>query len=72
MLFIDLLVFIILPGESLDVKVCETLEEIFRRARFRVVDLEATSMDEEVIYFVFFLSWRIYSFAVYISNFFRC
>jgi len=35
-------------GETIDGRVCETLEEIFRRVRFRSIDLEATSLDEEV------------------------
>jgi len=35
-------------GETVDGRVCETLEEIFRRVRFRCIDLEATSLDEEV------------------------
>jgi len=35
-------------GETVDGRVCETLEEIFRRVRFRSIDLEATSLDEEV------------------------
>jgi len=35
-------------GETIDGRVCETLEEIFRRVRFRCIDLEATSLDEEV------------------------
>jgi len=37
-------------GETVDGRVCETLEEIFRRVRFRCIDLEATSLDEEVGY----------------------
>lgn len=35
-------------GEKLDYKTCEALEEVFRRLRFRVVDLEQTSLDEDV------------------------
>ena len=35
-------------GETIDGRVCETLEEIFRRVRFRCIDLEATNLDEEV------------------------
>lgn len=38
----------VLQGETVDGRVCETLEEIFRRVRFRCIDLEATSLDEEV------------------------
>ena len=40
-------------GETVDGRVCETLEEIFRRVRFRSIDLEATSLDEEVSFSIF-------------------
>lgn len=36
------------PGEKLDYKACEALEEIFKRVQFKVVDLEQTSLDEDV------------------------
>ena len=42
------LVYDVCIGETIDGRVCETLEEIFRRVRFRCIDLEATSLDEEV------------------------
>ena len=29
-------------------KQCESLEEIFKRVRFRCIDLEATHLDDEV------------------------
>ena len=35
-------------GENIDGRVCETLEEVFRRVQFKTVDIEATSLDEEV------------------------
>jgi len=41
-------------GETVDGRVCETLEEIFRRVRFRSIDLEATSLDEEVSFSHFY------------------
>lgn len=36
------------PGEKLDYKTCEALEEVFKRLQFKVVDLEQTSLDEDV------------------------
>uniref|UniRef100_A0A8C9R4B9 Protein phosphatase 1 regulatory subunit 37 n=1 Tax=Scleropages formosus TaxID=113540 RepID=A0A8C9R4B9_SCLFO len=36
-----------LKGEKLDYKACESLEEIFKRVQFRVVDLEQTNLDED-------------------------
>lgn len=36
------------PGEKLDYKACEALEEIFKRVQFKIVDLEQTSLDEDV------------------------
>lgn len=36
------------PGEKLDYKACESLEEVFKRVQFKVVDLEQTSLDEDV------------------------
>jgi len=52
-------------GETIDGRVCETLEEIFRRVRFRSIDLEATSLDEEVgcssfCIFVVLYSWHLF------------
>ena len=35
-------------GEKLDYKACEALEEIFKRVQFKIVDLEQTSLDEDV------------------------
>lgn len=37
-----------LPGEKLDYKACEALEEVFKRLQFKVVDLEQTNLDEDV------------------------
>ncbi|XP_075302235.1 uncharacterized protein LOC142365379 [Opisthocomus hoazin] len=37
-----------LKGEKLDYKACEALEEIFKRVQFKTVDLEQTSLDEDV------------------------
>ncbi|XP_009881837.1 PREDICTED: protein phosphatase 1 regulatory subunit 37 [Charadrius vociferus] len=37
-----------LKGEKLDYKACEALEEIFKRVQFKIVDLEQTSLDEDV------------------------
>ena len=37
------------PGERLDIKQCESLEDVFRHVRFRCIDLEATHLDDEVI-----------------------
>ena len=37
-------------GETIDIKLCETLEEVFRRVRFRSIDIEATGLDEDVSY----------------------
>ncbi|XP_066540936.1 protein phosphatase 1 regulatory subunit 37 [Hoplias malabaricus] len=36
-----------LKGEKLDYKACESLEEIFKRVQFKVVDLEQTNLDED-------------------------
>lgn len=36
-----------LKGEKLDYKSCESLEEIFKRVQFKVVDLEQTNLDED-------------------------
>ncbi len=38
-------------GEKLDYKSCESLEEIFKRVQFKVVDLEQTNLDEDVSVF---------------------
>lgn len=38
----------LVPGEKLDYKTCEALEEIFKRLQFKVVDLEQTNLDEDV------------------------
>lgn len=38
----------IVPGEKLDYKTCEALEEVFKRLQFKVVDLEQTNLDEDV------------------------
>lgn len=38
----------LIPGEKLDYKTCEALEEVFKRLQFRVVDLEQTNLDEDV------------------------
>ena len=35
-------------GEKLDLRHCETIEEILRRVQFRTIDLEATHLDVEV------------------------
>ncbi|KAK3570855.1 hypothetical protein QTP86_028280 [Hemibagrus guttatus] len=37
-----------LKGEKLDYRACESLEEIFKRVQFKVVDLEQTNLDEDV------------------------
>ncbi|XP_016369532.1 protein phosphatase 1 regulatory subunit 37-like [Sinocyclocheilus rhinocerous] len=37
-----------LKGEKLDYKSCESLEEIFKRVQFKVLDLEQTNLDEDV------------------------
>ncbi|XP_076850480.1 protein phosphatase 1 regulatory subunit 37 [Brachyhypopomus gauderio] len=36
-----------LKGEKLDYKACESLEEIFKRVQFKVVNLEQTNLDED-------------------------
>ncbi|XP_072346164.1 protein phosphatase 1 regulatory subunit 37 [Scyliorhinus torazame] len=36
-----------LKGEKLDYKASEALEEVFKRVQFKLVDLEATSLDED-------------------------
>ncbi|KAJ7990422.1 hypothetical protein DPEC_G00300140 [Dallia pectoralis] len=36
-----------LKAEKLDYKACESLEEVFKRVQFKVVDLEQTSLDED-------------------------
>ncbi|TRY83099.1 hypothetical protein DNTS_003567 [Danionella cerebrum] len=36
-----------LKGEKLDYKSCESLEEVFKRVQFKVVDLEQTNLDED-------------------------
>lgn len=36
-----------LKGEKLDYKACESLEEIFKRVQFKLVDLEQTNLDED-------------------------
>ena len=38
----------IVPGEKLDYKTCEALEEVFKRLQFKVLDLEQTNLDEDV------------------------
>lgn len=40
--------FALFLGEKLDYKACEALEEIFKRVQFKIVDLEQTSLDEDV------------------------
>lgn len=35
-------------GEKLDYRSCESLEEVFKRVQFKVVDLEQTNLDEDV------------------------
>jgi protein phosphatase 1 regulatory subunit 37 len=42
-----------LKGENIDTKVCETLEEVFRRVRFRCIDIESTSLEEETAVIMF-------------------
>lgn len=37
-----------LKGQTLDINHAEPLEEIFKRVRFNKVNLEATSLDDEV------------------------
>ncbi|EPY87427.1 protein phosphatase 1 regulatory subunit 37 [Camelus ferus] len=37
----------LVPGEKLDYKTCEALEEVFKRLQFKVVDLEQTNLDED-------------------------
>lgn len=39
---------LLVPGEKLDYKTCEALEEVFKRLQFKVVDLEQTNLDEDV------------------------
>lgn len=46
---------VISVGEKLDYKSCESLEEIFKRVQFKVVDLEQTNLDEDVSGVLFFL-----------------
>ncbi|KAJ7984287.1 hypothetical protein DPEC_G00363150 [Dallia pectoralis] len=36
-------------AEKLDYKACESLEEVFKRVQFKVVDLEQTSLDEDTM-----------------------
>ncbi|NXE16663.1 PPR37 phosphatase, partial [Lophotis ruficrista] len=36
-----------LKGEKLDYRACEALEEVFKRVRFKMVDLEQTNLDED-------------------------
>ncbi|KAM9481789.1 protein phosphatase 1 regulatory subunit 37 [Clarias gariepinus] len=36
-----------LKGEKLDYRACESLEEIFKRVQFKLVDLEQTNLDED-------------------------
>lgn len=36
-----------LQGEKLELKVVETLEEVFKRVQFNTIDVEGTSMDDE-------------------------
>ncbi|XP_066494863.1 protein phosphatase 1 regulatory subunit 37 [Tiliqua scincoides] len=36
-----------LKGEKLDYKACESLEEVFKRLQFKIVDLEQTNLDED-------------------------
>lgn len=47
---------VISVGEKLDYKSCESLEEIFKRVQFKVVDLEQTNLDEDVsgVFFFFY------------------
>lgn len=55
-------------GEAIDGRVCETLEEIFRRVRFRSIDLEATSLDEEVSCSSFHIHETLYWHPVVVSH----
>ncbi|KAH3844261.1 hypothetical protein DPMN_086517 [Dreissena polymorpha] len=40
--------FCVQPGERLDLRQCESLEDILKHVRFRCIDLEATHLDDEV------------------------
>jgi len=52
-------------GEKLDYKSCESLEEIFKRVQFKVVDLEQTNLDEDVSAALFYPVEFIISFPPY-------
>ena len=39
-------------GEKLDSKVVETLEAVFKRVQFVIMDLEATNLDDDVSQFL--------------------
>lgn len=39
-----------LNGEKLDPNHCESLEEILKRVQFKNINLEATSLDDEVYF----------------------
>lgn len=45
---VDELCVCVCAGEKLDYKACESLEEVLKRVQFKVVDLEQTSLDEDV------------------------
>ncbi|XP_052766356.1 protein phosphatase 1 regulatory subunit 37-like [Mya arenaria] len=42
-----------LKGERLDMRQCESLEDILRHVRFRCIDLEATHLDDEMAVAIF-------------------
>lgn len=47
-------------GEKLDYRSCESLEEVFKRVQFKVVDLEQTNLDEDVSAALFLPRWVSY------------
>lgn len=44
-----------LRGENLEPQVCESLEEVLKRVQFKVINLEGTSLEDEVIIIDFFI-----------------
>lgn len=58
-----------LKGEKFDYKICEVLEEVFKRLQFKVVDLEQINLDEDGV-LVFFDMIEYYELVIYFNIFF--
>lgn len=52
----------------LDPNQCESLEEVFKRIQFNKIDLEATSMNDEVVYLTYNSIIKLFSCNLYIYS----